>query len=208
MNHRTLISVLLLLGTSSALGCAPGRSSREPVLVPASGTGGPRASSEPVEPDPATVWASPSVDTQLDLAPSGEQPTKLARPLPGAVPGQVSPETSSGLTGAGEIPGRAPTAREAELMIDQAGARITATRCEREFACQKAGTGPFDATLADCQRRVSADTRRTLNPGCTKGIDVSRIADCEREIRSVDCNFALDSLDRAIRCGASTLCNH
>ena len=202
---QKILASLLLLGVSSALGCAQ-KNEREPVLVPASGTAGARASVQPTEQAPSTRWPSPNLANELDLSQSGEQPTKLAQPLPGAVPGRAARETASGMTGTGQIPYRVPAAREVELLVDQAATRITASRCERALVCENVGSRRQYDTLVDCQRRLSGDTRRVLGPSCNNGVDVSRLDDCEREIRASNCNLALD-MDRATSCHPNTLCN-
>ena len=205
MKNRLLASFLLLLGGGSVLGCANANST-EPVLVPASGTVVARAPSLPTEPAPSHQWPAPNISEELELDDSGDHPTKLARPLPGAVPGRAAAETSNGLTGTGEIPGRVSGRPGAQLMIDQAGARITSALCERELACNNVGTGRAYGTPSDCQRRQSSDTQRALGPGCSKGVDIDRLDDCEREIRSRSCNFGLDSLERTANCRATALC--
>jgi len=206
MKNTTFLSLLLLSASGSAASCAQ-KTEREPVLVPASGTTSERASLEPAQPAPARDWPAPNVSQELELSPSGDQPTKLSRPLPDAVPGRAATVTSSGLTGTGEIPGRVLATRETELLLDQAATRITASRCERAFACQNVGSGrPFD-TLADCRRRLSNDTRLTLGSNCTKGVDANHLGDCEREIRSADCSFTLGTLSGSVSCQAAALCN-
>ena len=206
MKNHTFPSLLLLLASGTAVGCARDND-REPVLVPASGTTGGRASSQPTEPAPSIDWPAPNLNEELELDQSGEQPTKLSRPLAGALPARAALETSSGSTGTGQIPGRVPAAREVELMLDQAATRITASRCERAFACQNVGSGRSFGTHADCRRRLGSDTRRALGASCSEGIDANRLGDCEREIRGEDCNLALDALENAASCRASALCN-
>ena len=206
MRKTTFLSLLLLGSSGSALGCAR-ETQREPVLVPASGTTDDRPSAQATEPAPSLDWPAPNLTQELELAPSGDHPTKLSRRLPGAPHARAAPETNSGLTGTGQIPERVPVARDVGLLVDQAATRITASRCERAFTCQNVGSGRSFDTLTDCQRRLSSDTRSALGSSCSKGVDGGRLGDCEREIRSADCNLAPDALQSAPSCRGSVLCS-
>src|SRR5262245_29973241 len=204
--YKTFASLLLLLGAGGALGCASDNT-REPALVPAPGTVSSRTPAPAPAAEPAATEQPPisTVNGQLELTPSGEQPTKLSRPLTTAVPTRAAPETSQGLTGTGQVPGGVETTRETTLMIEQASARLTATRCDRERSGNNLGADRPYASLGDCQRRLSVDLRVAQNPSCNKGIDLGQIDACEREIRTQSCALPLDSLERTVSCRASAL---
>jgi hypothetical protein len=102
----------------------------------------------------------------------------------------------------------APSTTSARVASNEdAIARITTTRCDREAACNNVGAGRSFETAAACTSQYGHDKRADLRAEeCPRGISAPDLADCLAEIRSEKCGNPLDSASRIAACRKGKLC--
>lgn len=88
-----------------------------------------------------------------------------------------------------------------------AGEAIAEARCAREVACNNVGIDRRYVSLEDCLTRVWTSWQGDLvESECESGVDEAQLDTCLAEIRVLECNVQLESLERLPACATSQLC--
>ena len=102
----------------------------------------------------------------------------------------------------------ATTTTGAEILpADDAVARLTAGRCQRELDCNTIGMGKKFDDLGACEREVGHDLKSELRPAnCPYGVRGDRLEQCLQELRNEKCGNPLDTVSRLTTCRTGRIC--
>lgn len=90
---------------------------------------------------------------------------------------------------------------------ETAVARIVASRCARESACNNVGVDKKFQNPAGCTAKIRSDMKEDLNPKeCALGVDQKPLDECLDAIRKEDCNNPIDTIQRLGACRTSAMC--
>jgi hypothetical protein len=89
---------------------------------------------------------------------------------------------------------------------DDAIARITAARCEREVACNNVGDGRKYADKASCEREVKQDTSSSLRASECGAVVSAEVDNCLSEVVGQKCGDPFDAVSRLAACRQGKVC--
>lgn len=106
-----------------------------------------------------------------------------------------------------ERSGQTTTTGAEIIPADDAVARLTARRCERELDCNNVGTGKKYDDKGACEREVAHDLKSELRPAnCPYGVRGDRLDACLQELRDEKCGNPLDMISRLTTCRTGRIC--